>query len=357
MYKTAIKMLNIIHNNGFEGYIVGGYVRDKILGIESNDIDITTNATVDNLSTMFDNIKYINFGSCKLEYLGFSYEVTTFRNDIDYNNNRWPVIKYVKTLIEDLKRRDFTINTICINYKEEYIDYLNGINDLNNKIIRAVGDPYIKIKEDSLRILRAVRFASVLNFKIDNSLYDSISENAYLLNNISFDRKKMELDHIFSSPNALYGLELLSVLNLDKTLKIDYLDSIKYTSNYLGIWSQINYSNKYNFTKKETKIINSIRNIIKEKVIDKYTIYVYGLEINIIAGEILNISKEVILDMYNDMPIYKRGDIDINLNNIKYIPKNKITSIYIDLEKKILYNEIENKNKIIIDYLNNNFKE
>ena len=90
---------------------------------------------------------------------------------------------------------------------------------------------------------------------------------------------------------------------------------------------------------------------------DKYTIYVYGLENNIIAGEILNISKENILDMYNNMYIHKRKDINIDLNSISYIPKNKINIIYIDLEKKILYNEIENKKETIIDYLNNNFKE
>ena len=86
-------------------------------------------------------------------------------------------------------------------------------------------------------------------------------------------------------------------------------------------------------------------------------VYVYGLENNIIAGEILNISKENILDMYNNMYIHKRKDINIDLNSISYIPKNKINIIYIDLEKKILYNEIENKKETIIDYLNNNFKE
>ena len=358
MYNTAIEILNIMQNNGFEGYIIGGYVRDKILGIESNDIDIATNATISDLSNMFDDIKYINFGSCKLEYLGFSYEVTTFRSDIGYNNSRWPEkIEYKKTLIEDLNRRDFTINTICINYKEEYIDYLNGIEDLNNKIIRSVGNPSIKLKNDSLRILRAIRFACLLNFKIDDSLYNAIKENSSLLNNLSFDRKKIELDRIFASSNALYGLKLLSILGLTKSLQIEDINNVKYTSNYLGIWSQIKYSDKYNFTRKEIKVINSIKNITKEKIVDKYTIYVYGLENNIIAGEILNISKENILDMYNNMCIHKRKDINIDLNSISYIPKNKINIIYIDLEKKILYNEIENKKETIIDYLNNNFKE
>lgn len=358
MYKTAIELLNVLHNNRFDAYIVGGYVRDKLLNIESNDIDIATNATIEDLKKIFKSVKYLNYGSCKLKYLNYEFEVTTFRCESNYNKNRWPKkVEYKDTLIEDLKRRDFTINTICINYKEEYIDYLNGIEDLNNKIIKSVGNSFLKMKEDSLRILRAIRFASILNFKLDKELENSIKMNSQLLDNLSFYRKKDELNRIFSSPNALYGINLLNILELDKILKIEGLNNIKYTSNYLGIWAQLKYSNDYNFTRKEKRIINNIRYIVNNGIIDEYTLYKYTLEENIISGEILNIKNNLITKIYESMTIYKRKDIKIDLNKVSYIPKNKINEIYIDLEKKILYNKIINEEEKIIEYLNNKYRK
>ena len=136
MYKNAIKILNILENNGYKAYIVGGYVRDKILNVKSNDIDIITNALPDEVCKIF-NIEHIdNFGSIKLKYNNYIFEVTTFRKEYYKNNDRRPYkVEYIDDLKEDLMRRDFTINSICIDKNGMYIDLLNGINDINNKII------------------------------------------------------------------------------------------------------------------------------------------------------------------------------------------------------------------------------
>lgn len=249
-------ILTILNNNGYEAYIVGGYVRDYLLNIKSDDYDICTSAKEEDLKKIF-NIIECNYGSCKINYNDKIYEITTFRKDINYLNNRKPErIEYVDTLYEDLQRRDFTINTICMDKEGNIIDLLGGRTDIDSKIIKVVGDTDLKIKEDALRILRAVRFATILNFKLDDELYDTIKKYGYLVKNLSFYRKRQELDKIFLSNNIDYGIQLLNELGLDDYLEIK-LDFKK--TDLLGIWAQINNMN-YPFTKCELEIINKYKN-------------------------------------------------------------------------------------------------
>lgn len=245
-------ILIILNKNGYEAYIVGGFVRDYLLNINSNDYDICTSAKEENLKKIF-NIIECNYGSCKINYNDKIYEITTFRRDINYLNNRKPEkIEYVDTLYEDLQRRDFTINTICMDKDNNIIDLLHGKKEIKNRIIKVVGDTDKKISEDALRILRAVRFATTLNFNLDDDLYIAIKKYGYLVKNLSFYRKRQELDKIFTSSNIDYGIQLLKELGLDKYLEIS-LDFKK--TDLLGIWAQINNMN-YPFTKNERKIIN-----------------------------------------------------------------------------------------------------
>ena len=249
------EILDTLNNNGYEAYIVGGYVRDYLLNINSNDYDICTNARPNDLIKIF-NVIDNNYGSVKINYNNNIYEITTYRKDINYINNRKPErIEFVNTLEEDLQRRDFTINTICMDKDNNIIDLLNGQNEIKNKIVKSVGDTDTKISEDSLRILRAVRLATTLNFKLDNELYNTIKKYNYLVKNLSYYRKRQELDKIFLSNNIDYGIKLLKELELDKYLEINL--NIKKTD-LLGIWAQINNMN-YPFTKKELKIINNYK--------------------------------------------------------------------------------------------------
>ena len=181
------EILEMITNKGFKAYVVGGYVRDYLRKIKTNDIDICTNARVKDLMEIFKDYKVtpLEYGNILLETKDYLYEITTFRKDIDYINNRKPIIEYVDTLEEDITRRDFTVNSICMDKDGKIIDLLNGKKDLNKKIIRTIGDPYFKIKQDSLRILRAIRFASCLNFKIEETLKTAIKENKDLLKYLS----------------------------------------------------------------------------------------------------------------------------------------------------------------------------
>jgi len=358
MYTTALKILKKIEDHGFVAYIIGGYVRDKYLGINSNDIDICTNATPMDLKKIF-NIKNIksNYGSLTIFYKNNHYEITTFRKEIEYKKNRVPSkLEYVNTLEEDITRRDFTINTICIDKNDNIIDLLNGKNDLDAKIVRMVGDPFIKIEQDSLRILRAIRFATKLNFKIEANLFKAIKKYGYLLKDLSFYRKKQELDKIFSSTNNKYGIELIKKANLDKYLDID-ISNIKFTDDFLGIWAQINPI-KYQFTKNEQKIIDKI-NELKNEEINNYTLYTNGLYICSIVASIRGINRKDLIKIYNDLPIQKKEDIEIKITdicNILDIKPLEAKEIFGKIELLILDKKISNNYDDLKKYIEKHFK-
>lgn len=217
MYETALNILNIIEDNGYKAYIVGGYPRDKYLGIESTDIDICTNAKVADLELLFNDIdtKYKNYGNCIVHMNNYNFEITTFRKEKYLKNRNDVEIDFIDSLNEDLIRRDFTINALCIDKDGKYIDILNSINDLDNKTIRLIGN-VDRLKDDPLRILRAIRFSGNLNFKLDNYLIEGINKYGYLITNLSNNKIKEEINKMNSN-----GISLLKQYNLDKYIEKD----------------------------------------------------------------------------------------------------------------------------------------
>lgn len=213
-------ILDVLISNGFDAYIVGGCVRDSILNKVPNDYDITTNAFPDDTMRLFDKTvpTGIDHGTITVLLDGEPFEVTTFRTESDYVDNRHPSkVSFVKDVKEDLSRRDFTINSMAYNSKSGLVDPFNGVNDLNSKLIRCVGDSYIRFKEDALRMLRAIRFSCQLNFQIADDTLNAISENKCLLKNISAERIRDELSKILLSPRPSVAISHM----LDtKTLKI-----------------------------------------------------------------------------------------------------------------------------------------
>lgn len=358
MYNTALEILKKLEDKGFKAYIIGGYVRDKYLKINSNDIDICTSAKPMDIKNIFgiNNIRNNKYGSLGLFLNNKHYEITTFRKEIEYKNNRVPSkLTYIDSLEEDLKRRDFTINTICIDKDENIIDLLNARIDLDNKLIKMVGDPFIKIEQDSLRILRAIRFATKLNFKIEGKLFKAIKKYSYLLKDLSYYRKKQELDKIFASPNNKYGISLIKKTHIDKYLDVDF-SNLVYTDDILGIWSQIKPVN-YSFTKHEQRIINEI-NELKSKDLNEYNIYSYGLYISCIVADIKGIKRKVIIEKYNNLPIHKKEDIKIKVTdicNILDIEPIKSKDILNDLERLILNKELDNNYNDIKNYLQKHY--
>ncbi len=357
MYESAIKILNILENNDYKAYIVGGYVRDKILGIESNDIDIITNAKPDELNKIFNKKFSNNYGCIILPYNGYEFEITTFRKEFYKDNDRRPYkIEYINDLKEDLIRRDFTINSICIDKNGDYIDLLSGINDINNKVIRVISDSDKKIYDDPLRILRAIRFASIYDFDLDNNLISSITKYKDRLEYISFDRIKDELNIIFRHNRANNAFKLIDGLKLGKVLKISHKNMIIDCDNYIGVWAQVLYSDDYNFSKKEKNKINAIKSIIEKGYIDDYMLYKYDFNIIRTSSLILNIDIDY-KTRYDNLQIHDRKNIDIDVYDImKLTNKENIDKIYVDLEKQILYNKLKNEKSILIEYIMNNYR-
>ena len=211
-------ILDILNKNG-EGYIVGGSVRDILLGVPPKDYDFTTNIAYSKLKELFKdyNPKEIgkHFGILMIKINGTHYEIAKFRKDIGILNGRYPEsVKFVDEIAEDLKRRDFTINAMAYNRKNGLIDLYNGSTDIENKLIRFVGDPSLRIKEDALRILRAVRFVSVLGFDLEEETKKAIFKNKIQLKKISKERIKEEFSKILLSDYVDKGLFLMKELGI-----------------------------------------------------------------------------------------------------------------------------------------------
>ena len=356
MYENAIEVLKILEKNNYQAYIVGGFPRDLYLKRKSSDVDICTNARPKDLTNIFDDTKITNieYGCVIVKHKGTLFALTTFRSDNDYKDFRKPEsINYVDDLLEDLNRRDFIINTMCIDINGNLIDMLDAKKDLDKKIIRTVGDSDKKIEEDALRILRAVRFATTLNFKLDENLKSSIIKYKDNLKKLSYTRKKEELEKIFSSPNNNYGINLLKELKLEDPLDINL--NIIVTQSSLGIWAQIN-NDKYPFTKQEKETIKKVNESLNENILEPNTLYKKGLYVSSLVGEIKQIPKKEILKIYNELPIHDKMEINIEpLEICEYLniePSYVLHHILDDIENQIINKKFKNEKEIIKKYLN-----
>jgi len=358
MLRTALKLLKKIEEHGFKAYIVGGFVRDFLLSRESLDIDIATSATPMDIKQIFHDIfiSKVEYGSVTVFYHNIRFEITTFRRELAYINNRKPIeFEYIDDLKEDLTRRDFVINTICMDSNGDIIDLLDGQTDLDKKEINTVGNSYDKFNEDSLRILRAVRFATILNFKLSDEVKVAIKKTKNNLVRLSYQRKKEELDKIFSSSNIEYGISLLKELELDKELEIYNLDDIKLNIDIIGVWAILDASDKYPFSKNEKELIYKIREAINKDNLNNEVLYNYGLYVNSVAGAIKGINKKEITHKFEKLPITCKNDIKVTSREIMEVLGKSggeyLKDIYKELTNLILNERIENDNKILKDYI------
>lgn len=241
--KEIKEIADALEKNGYEAYLVGGCVRDMILGNQQKDWDIATNAHPKNVQVLFPDSVYENeFGTVGVKTRSEDpivkvVEVTTFRIESSYSDKRHPdEVKFAKTIEEDLSRRDFTINAMAIslthnkqlktNKKEKnvvgrtlsvdgfLIDPYEGEDDLEKKIVRTVGDPYERFNEDALRMLRAVRFSAQLGFTIEEKTKKAIKENANLLKHIAKERIRDEFQKLIMTPRAADGVFLMRELDI-----------------------------------------------------------------------------------------------------------------------------------------------
>lgn len=354
MEKVYYNVLEKIENNGFVSYIVGGYVRDFLLGKVSKDVDIITNATPKDLSKIFKNVKktFEEYGAVKLYINDNIIDITTFRKELSYKNNKPVKIEYISSLEEDLKRRDFTINTLVMDKYGNIIDLLNGRKDLEDNVIRTVRDVKVEFMEDASRMLRSLRFMTSLNMKLDEDITTYIKENKDAFKSISINKRKEELDKIFVLSNANKFVDFIKDNNIDLGLEFNGFVS---TGNTFASWAQVKVIDKYNFTKYEKSQIDEIKSLINKGNIDKIDIYEKGVYNSLLASQILGIDVKYINDLYNSLPIKSANEIDIDGNiiceimNIK--PGKKVGKLIEKIEKEILRGRIKNEKESIINYL------
>ena len=365
MLDVALKILKELTEHSYKAYIVGGFVRDQLLGIESNDIDIATNATPKEIKGIFENscLPTEDYGSVTVCKKGIDFEITTFRREIEYQDNRRPVeIKYIDDLYTDLIRRDFTINSLCMDDQGNIIDFLNGKEDIDNKLIRTIGDANQKFSEDALRILRAVRFSTVLDFKLSDEVTNAIIENKHLVRNLSNYRKKSELEKIFISPNRKIGIKLLIDLGLDEELELPNLKKLLEveTTSLIAMWYILDVKDKFPFNKNELDLMSDVSNVIDVNNFDPMALYKYGLYVNSVAGELKNLDLKAISESYAALVVKSRKEIDINSEDIMNILNSKpgkyLKDIISDVEREILYRRLENKKEVICEYILKNYE-
>ncbi len=258
MPENAKLILDTIHKAGFEAYIVGGCVRDAVLGKEPSDWDITTNALPGDVKKLFRRTidTGIEHGTVTVMLGKEGYEVTTYRIDGKYEDSRHPSeVTFTRDLVEDMRRRDFTINAMAYNDEEGLVDHFGGIDDLEKRIIRCVGSPAERFTEDALRIMRAVRFAAQLDYEIEEETRSAIKELAPNLRKISAERIQTELVKLITSDHperirTAYELGITAVV-------IPEFDKCMWTE-------QVNIHHMYNVG---DHIIETLRNVRNDRIL------------------------------------------------------------------------------------------
>ena len=208
---NALLMLKTLNDNGFESFAVGGCVRDALLGITPKDEDVTTNATPEEVINLFEGLGYnvvptgLQHGTVTVMVGKEGFEITTYRSDGDYSDGRHPdSVKFETDITKDLERRDLTINAFAWSPRDGFIDKFNGLSDLENKKIRAVGDANKRIEEDALRMMRAIRFSAKYGYEIEDSLWEAIKNHSSDITKVSKERIRDELCKTLMTDNPTF---------------------------------------------------------------------------------------------------------------------------------------------------------
>ncbi|MDE6407455.1 MAG: hypothetical protein K2K48_05525 [Anaeroplasmataceae bacterium] len=357
--KLGLEILNTLNEYSFEAYIVGGAVRDYIRQSSIEDVDLTTNAMPEDIKKIFSDVtrEGENYLSSRIHYKGYTFEITTFRTDLSYIDHRHPQSIPVKTLEEDLSRRDFTMNALAMNKDKEIVDLYHGVEDINRKVIRAIGDPIVRFNEDALRVLRALDFASRFNFQLDDEIL-----NSFAYDYVSFLKEEYVvsmIEKITSNPYPI-GLEYIAKYHVLRGFPFyqvvcEEAYQTKYTKHIFAL-----FFCKHNFLPTNLKISNQEIKLAKDMAylvrndFSDIALY-YGnlccLDEAIELYNILKGKKLLIADIQNriqDLPIHTCKDIHFDWNQIQAKERGKITKL---LEQLIIDKKVENKNEVLKKYL------
>lgn len=384
---ASTKILKRLEEHGYETVFVGGAVRDYVLGRPAKDIDIATAAEPTEVKALFPNTIDIGIehGTVLVLMDKEPIEVTTFRTDGTYTDHRRPDdVLFVKSLREDLLRRDFTINALAMRIDGELVDLFGGQSDLANKIIRAVGNPHDRFQEDALRMLRAIRFSSVLDFNIEEQTFQAIKMLSTEIRHVSIERLKIEMDKLFVGANVEKAFHYLETSNLgasmplfpERTGNLDRL--VPFTSSDEG-WAYLmiagndkptNIARAYKLSNIEQKFLTAVDELFesrKMRPFEKNDLYRFDIAV-------LTTVERFFACFYTEAPTSTVVEIEIQKNAL---PIQSIKDIKIDgsdliqwtgrkggpwtgewlkkIEQEVLYERCENNPTTIKDWFMHEF--
>ena len=290
--RGSYEIIRRLEKAGYEAVFVGGAVRDYLLGKPAKDIDIATSAEPDEVKAVFSNTVDVgvDHGTVLVIVEGEPIEVTTYRTEGKYTDHRRPdEVEFVKSLREDLLRRDFTMNALALTKDGELIDLFDGRSDMKKRVIRAVGNPMDRFREDALRMVRAVRFSSVLDFDIEEKTLEAIRDNANQISHVSIERLKIEMDKLFMGVNPVKAFTYLANSHLGTAIplysnQIEELErSVPFTNavegwaffSVVGKFQPSEVARVYKLSNDERKFISSVHEAFEKRVTGKFTIDEY----------------------------------------------------------------------------------
>ena len=386
-FKEANTILDTLQKNGFEAYYVGGSVRDYLMDVSIGDIDITTNALPEDIQNIFPRTidVGVEHGTVIVVINKTPFEVTTYRTETTYSDYRRPdSVSFTTSIKEDLARRDFTMNAVAMDRMFKIYDPYNGQLSIKNKEIVTVGDPYERFNEDALRMLRAIRFVSQLDFKLNESTFNGIVKLASNVQYISVERIVQELKKLYSGVNVSHAKSLLihsKILKFIPYYKKLNIDDIKKTNvhsliNEIIIQQILNENNHF---KNELKLSNDEKNNIKESLslyknlaenespilhAYNYTKHVILNLKNIISDnnflnqQYLNQIDDILLEK-SRLTIKSKKDLAVNGNDLmKTLNRHGgpwLKEVLSEIERNVLFNKLDNNYESIIEWVNDEY--
>ena len=384
--RAAVPVLERINQAGFEVYFVGGCVRDMLLQRPLHDVDLATSAYPQEIKQIFPQTidTGIEHGTVTVIYQKKAYEITTFRTESGYQDYRRPdKVEFVRSLKEDLKRRDFTINALAMNAQGEIIDLFAGIADLQQRQIRAVGVAADRFHEDALRMLRAVRFQAQLNFTIEKQTLAGIKTNAALLSHIATERIREEFIKLMEGSNRQAGLISLYQTQLYRfcpgLATYDFPKILQFATGQIAdeatVWSFLAYLGQLKRAQvrpflRQWKVANNNIKLVQAAIelLDNYQgsnwqLYIAGQAATATAAQVLRLTRqqelaEQLIEQYQDLPLKSPHQLAINGQQIMQVlnlsPGPQIGQYLKQIQQAIVAGQLVNDYQTIVNYLKNN---
>ncbi|HEC2156007.1 TPA: CCA tRNA nucleotidyltransferase [Staphylococcus delphini] len=393
-FELAKPILERLIQHGYEAYFVGGSVRDFIMNRPIHDVDITTNATPDEIEALFEHTIPIGkeHGTINVVWEHENYEVTTFRAEAEYVDHRRPTeVYFVRDLYQDVERRDFTMNAIAMDINYERIDHFDGERDIEQRIIRTVGDAKTRFDEDALRILRGLRFKSQLGFTIEETTFDAMAQQMADLEYLSIERIMNELTLLVKGRYVAETFPILEPLHLwryipyfkDVDVAAIKLNAPVDIESFLAILSYRTNHQAYKPLKLSNAQVRTIQTLmsaiqsaqtIDTKVQLQQFVYDFGIEIALKINELRPILEDNQIDLpspiifnspslqavWEDLPIQSREDLAIDGKWLMQAFQLKggpwIKDVLRQAERAVIQRQVNNQTEAIIEWVRTHVK-